>query len=208
MGKASDQDLVDRLRKQDVEALGPYLELRRGHLLAYITRKLGPALRAKVEPEDLFQEVGASAITALPTYDMGDRDPFGWLCQLADRRIVDAHRRFFEAEKRAAGREVAGNAPAGKGSAQQAGLIDLLVASMTSPSMVFSRNARVMRMLGAIEQLPEDQREALRMRYVLGLPSKEIANRLGKSDGATRVMLTRSLDKLQSIMGEDDAPHR
>ncbi len=207
MGTDATQELVDRLRRRDAGALGPYLELRRAHLLAYITRKLGTALRAKIEPEDIFQEVSASAVTALPGYDMGDRDPFGWLCQLADRRIVDSHRRFFEAEKRAAAREVAGNAGGG-GADGKAELINLLVASMTTPSMVFSRNARAMRMLSAIEQHPDDQKEALRLRYVQGLPSKEIAERVGRTDGATRVMLSRALDKLHDLMGADDAPHR
>lgn len=205
MGEDAGQELVDRLRQGDVEALGPYFELRQSHLLMYIQRKLGTALRAKIEPEDIFQEVCTSAVKALPTYKLGDRDPFGWLCQLVDRRIVDAHRRYFEAEKRAAAKEVAGNAKATSG---RAALIDLMVASMTSPSMVFSRNQRVMRMLGALDELPEEPKEALRLRYVLGLPSKEIAERMGKSDGSVRVMLSRALDKLQGIMGPDDAPRR
>lgn len=200
------QSLVERLRAADTEALGPYLAARRHHLIAYIDRKLGPALRAKVEPEDIFQEVSRSAVRALPDYDLGTRDPFGWLCDLADRRIVDAHRRFFAAEKRSADREVSGNAPAS--ATRAGGLIDLLVASMTSPSKLFSRNARVMRMFQALEKLPADARKALRMRYLQGLPSKEIAKNLGKTDGSVRVMLTRSLDKLQQIMGADDAPYR
>ena len=41
------------------------------------------------------------------------------------------------------------------------------------------------------------------MRYVENLPSKEIASRLGKTDGATRVLLTRSLAKLQAILGSN-----
>ena len=205
MADEDGQQLVDRLREGDVEALGPYFELRQSHLLMYIQRKLGTALRAKIEPEDIFQEVCTSAVKALPTYKLGDRDPFGWLCQLADRRIVDAHRRYFEAEKRAAAKEVAGNAQATSG---RAALIDLMVASMTSPSMVFSRNQRVMRMLSALDELPDEPKEALRLRYVLGLPSKEIAERMGKSDGSVRVMLSRALDKLQGIMGPDDAPRR
>lgn len=199
------QQLVERLRASDGEALGPYLDARRPHLIAYIDRKLGTALRTKVEPDDIFQEVAASAVRALPDYELGTRDPFGWLCDLADRRIVDAHRRFFAAEKRSADREVSGNKPASE--TRTGGLIDLLVQSMTTPSKLFSRNARVMRMFQALEQLPDDARQALRMRYLQGLPSKEIAKQIGRTDGATRVLLTRSLDKLQQIMG-DDAPHR
>ena len=206
MTSERESELADRLRRQDVEALGPYLELRRHHLFAYIDRRVGPNLRSKVEPEDILQEVAASALRALPTYELGDRDPFGWLCTLADRRIVDAHRRYFEAEKRSADRE-AQEAPSPRESGK-AGLIDLLVASLTTASMVFSRNARAERLLAALAKLSPEAQGALRMRYGQGLPSKEIAKHLGKSDGATRVLLTRTLDKLHDLMGADDAPHR
>jgi RNA polymerase sigma-70 factor (ECF subfamily) len=43
----------------------------------------------------------------------------------------------------------------------------------------------------------------LRLRYIEGLPSKDIAERLGKSDGAVRVMLTRSLSKLHDLLGPE-----
>ncbi len=65
------------------------------------------------------------------------------------------------------------------------------------------RDQKQMRVLTALEQLPEEHREALRLRYLEGMPSKQIADKLGKSDGAIRVMLTRSLAKLQQILGTD-----
>ena len=101
------------------------------------------------------------------------------------------------ADKRALHREVP---LAGGADASQAGFMQMLVASITSPSSAFSRDQREFRLQQAIEQLPEESREALRMRYVESLPSKEIAQRLGKSDGAVRVLLTRSLKKLQPIL--------
>ena len=58
----------------------------------------------------------------------------------------------------------------------------------------------------ALGKLPAEQREALRLRYVENLPSKEIAARLGKSDGAVRVMLTRALGQLQQLLGPENAP--
>ncbi len=61
-------------------------------------------------------------------------------------------------------------------------------------------------MLQALEEIPEEQREALRLRYFEGLSSGEIAERLGKSNGAVRVMLSRSLTKLQDLLGPDSAP--
>ncbi len=55
----------------------------------------------------------------------------------------------------------------------------------------------------ALANLPEEQREALRLRYYENMPSKDIAEKLGKTDGAIRVMLTRALDKLQKILSTD-----
>jgi DNA-directed RNA polymerase specialized sigma24 family protein len=42
--------------------------------------------------------------------------------------------------------------------------------------------------------------KALRPRYLIGLPSKEVAKKMGKSDGAVRVMLTRSLTRLNEML--------
>jgi RNA polymerase sigma-70 factor (subfamily 1) len=200
-------DIIARLKRHDAQALASFLQSHRPQLMAFIERQLGTALRRKVEPDDIFQETSAEAVRALPTTDLGERDPFSWLCQIAERRIIDLHRRFFDAQKRDAGREV----PLGSGGGTEsrpAGLINMLVASMTTPSQAFSRNAREALLQEALQKLPEEQREALRMRYVENLPSKQIAEKLGKTDAAVRVMLTRSLKKLQDLLGDDAAPSR
>ena len=195
------EQLADRVRQKDPAALADFITVVRFQLLAFIERQLGAALRRKIEADDIFQEVSADAIRSLAEIDLSSRDPFGWLCQIAERRIVDAHRHFFSAQKRDAGREVGLGSPGGSSSSP--GLINLLVASMTTASQAFSRNAREARLASALLELPEDQREAIRLRYVENLPSKQIAERLGKSDAAVRVMLTRSIKKLQSILGEE-----
>jgi len=198
-----DEKLLARLLAKDEAALAQFVERRRPQLSAFIERQLGAALRRKVEPDDIFQETCAEALRAFPGADLKAREPFSWLCQIAERKIIDLHRRFFDAKKRDAGREVA--LAGGGADTQSPGLINMLVASMTTASAAFSRNAREGRLAAAMGELPEDQREALRLRYVENLPSKQIAEKLGKSDAAVRVMLTRSLKKLQEILG-DDAP--
>jgi RNA polymerase sigma-70 factor (ECF subfamily) len=204
----SDEDdtLVDQIRRHDLAALDAYLVSHRRPLLAFIERKLGPALRRKVEVDDIFQELGVEAVRSLAEVDLADRDVFGWLCQIAERRIIDAHRHHFGAQKRDAGREV----PLGNSSddSRHAAIIDMLVVSMTTPTQALSRKGHELKLFEAMASLPADQREALRLRYIEGLGSKEIAERLGKSDGAVRVMLTRSLSKLQQILGPDEAPRR
>jgi len=201
------EELLPKIAAGDADALAAFIEVRRPQLTAYIERELGSALRRKVEPDDVFQEMSAEAVRALPTTTLGDRDPFSWLCQIAERRIIDLHRRHFGAQKRDAGREISlgspGGSSRGEGGEQGGGLINLLVASMTTPSKAFSRNAREACLLRAMDKLPAEQREALRLRYIENLPSKQIAEKIGKSDAAVRVMLTRSLKKLHELLADE-----
>lgn len=198
---ADADDLLARLRTADPAAVAEFAELRRPQLAAYVERQLGAALRAKFEIDDVVQETLLRAVRYPQLFAEADRDPFGALCHLAQEAIVDLHRKWIDAQKRAAGREVPLQAGAAD-STSGGGLIDLLAASLTSASAVFSRDQRELRMHAALDALPEKQRTALRLRYVDGLPTKEIAERLHKTDGAVRVMLTRSLDKLQQLLGE------
>ena len=77
---------------------------------------------------------------------------------------------------------------------------------MTTPTQAFSRDQRQIMLIDALGELGELQRDALRLRYVEGLPTKDIAEQLDKSDGAIRVMLSRSLARLQKILGEEARP--
>ena len=192
--------LVAAIRKGDAEALGEFMNLKHRPLMAFIHQKLGDGLRRKIEPEDIFQEISADAVRSLEDVDLEDRDPFNWLCQLCERRIVDAHRYFFEAQKRDAGKERPLAGGGGGGGDKEGGLIDLLVASLTTPSQAFQRNAREAKLLAALAQLPQTQQDVIRMRYVENRPSKEIADEIGKTDAAVRVMLTRTIKKLQTLL--------
>jgi RNA polymerase sigma-70 factor (ECF subfamily) len=191
------QMLAEGVRRKDPAALGSFLEMRKPSLLAFIEHRLGASLRSKAEPADIFQELAIKALRELPLLNLDDRDPFLWLCRLAEQCVVDGHR-HFAAGKRATGREVAGNAVTGEGSQD---LVALLAASMTSPTQAVVRGERERRLAEAMANLPEEHREVLRLRYVEGRPTREIAERLGKTDAAIRVLLSRLLQKLQELLG-------
>ena len=196
--------VIGRVAEKDPNALAEFIEIRRVQLLAYIDRNLGPALRRKVEADDLFQEVSVECVRSLNAVDLTDRDPFPWLCQVAQRKIIDSHRRFFAASKRDASKEMA--LGQGGGETGSPGLINMLVASITSPSAAFSRQGKEIRMQQAISELPEESRQAIQMRYVEGLATKEISERLGKSDVSVRVLLSRTIKKLEKLLtdGSED----
>ena len=58
-----------------------------------------------------------------------------------------------------------------------------------------------------LEHLSADRREALIMRFALGMDNREIARALGRTDGATKVLIHREIKQLQEQMegeGETD----
>ena len=180
------------------DELGAFIEAHRRQLLAYADRNIGPALRSRIEPEDIVQEVIVSALASLDQFKVPGRDPFRLLCQLAEQRIIDSHRHHVGAKKRSAAREVSMDAPVAGGDGF--GFINMLIASITSPSQAFSRDQKEFQLQQAIAELNDEQREILRLRFVEGLPTKEIAERLRKTDGSIRVMLTRTVAHLQEIL--------
>ena len=54
-----------------------------------------------------------------------------------------------------------------------------------------------------LQHLPEDRREALIMRFALGMDNREIARALGRSGGATKVLIHRAIKQLQEQLEED-----
>jgi RNA polymerase sigma-70 factor (ECF subfamily) len=54
-----------------------------------------------------------------------------------------------------------------------------------------------------LEALSDDRREALIMRFALGMDNREIARALGRSDGATKVLIHRAIKQLQEEMGDE-----
>jgi RNA polymerase sigma-70 factor (ECF subfamily) len=56
------------------------------------------------------------------------------------------------------------------------------------------------RILTCVQELPDDRREALIMRFALGMDNQEIARALGRSDGATKVLIHRALRQLEELV--------
>lgn len=59
------------------------------------------------------------------------------------------------------------------------------------------------RVIDGIKDLPQDRREALVMRFALGMSNREIARAMGRSDGATKVLLHRAIAQLKEEMEDE-----
>ncbi len=73
----------------------------------------------------------------------------------------------------------------------------------TTEDLVEGRD-ELARILEAIKTLPDDRREALIMRFALGMDNREIARAMDRSDGATKVLIHRAIKQLEGIVRTPD----
>ncbi len=59
--------------------------------------------------------------------------------------------------------------------------------------------------LAGVSALPDDRREALIMRFALGMDNREIARALDRSEGATKVLIHRAIKQLEQGLKEEPA---
>ena len=57
--------------------------------------------------------------------------------------------------------------------------------------------------LAGVAKLPEDRRDALIMRFALDMDNREIARALGRTDGATKVLIHRAIKQLEEELGNE-----
>jgi len=75
-------------------------------------------------------------------------------------------------------------------------------ATHTTEALVEDRDD-LKRILECVQDLPDDRREALIMRFALDMDNKEIARALGRSEGATKVLIHRAIKQLEERLEDE-----
>jgi RNA polymerase sigma-70 factor, ECF subfamily len=78
----------------------------------------------------------------------------------------------------------------------------ILSAPHGTEEMVEGRE-EVKEVLAGVSQLPDDRREALIMRFALDMDNREIARAMGRSEGATKVLIHRAIKQLEEGLGDE-----
>jgi RNA polymerase sigma-70 factor (ECF subfamily) len=182
-------------RAGSAEALGQVLEACRGYLLLIAQRELASDLRAKGGASDLVQETFLDAQRAFKRFD-GDSeaDLLAWLRRLLLNNLANFARLYRDTGKRSIDREV--TLPEGDSSERSNGLA-ALVPSPSSEAMGHEQADAVLR---ALEQLPEDYRQVILLRYREECTFEEIGRQMGRSANAIRKLWLRAIDRLQQEM--------
>ena len=175
--RAGDDAAMDRLLADHLPAIRAIVRL-----------KAGPGLLGSESVSDLAQSVCREVLESLATFRDGGNDGFRrWLHTLALRKLYDRQRRMLAAQ-RDVRREVAiDEAPSAWNAACQA---------FATPSQVAIGLEAQQRVDAAFAQLDNEQQDVITWVRFLGLSHADVAERLGKSETATRKILSRAILKL------------
>ncbi|MFO0881014.1 MAG: RNA polymerase sigma factor [Gemmataceae bacterium] len=147
-------------------------------------------LRAKLDPADLVQQ---TLLEARPPAGLGDRQLLAFLRRALSNNLIDAARKHARSQT---------ELPLDVLAASSLRLAEWLADDATSPSERASRVERFARVAAALAGLPDAQRLAVEMRYLRACKVKEIADSLGRTEGAVFQLLGRAMDALRDILRE------
>ena len=141
---------------------------------AYVARRV----RDRSETQDLTAHVFHQALANLGKFKWKGSPFAAWLYRIASNAIADQAKRK------------------GRESSEQPNTAE------TSTGTDLEEVERRARVFSAVEKLPDDQRRVIVMRFADEMSIREIADELGRSEGAVKQLQFRGLDNLRKRLNE------
>ncbi len=180
----SDAELLERIGRQDDQALAVLYD-RYSRLVYSIGRNV---LQNDGEAEEMTQDVFLSVWRRAASYESARGKVSTWLGSIAHHRAIDIirrRRRDQDAIDRAATEVI-----------RTAAVVD-------GVNSAAERSWERDRLLGALENVPAEQREVLMLAYFRGLTHTEIARTLNQPLGTVKTRIRLAVRKLRDALEGD-----
>lgn len=166
----------------------------RSYLRLLADVQLSPQLGQKVDASDIAQETLLRACrNKAQFHGNSEAEQLAWLRTILANVLTDETRRYATS-MRDLGKERSLQASFDDSAAR---LEDLLTAQLSSPSETVDRQEQLLHLADALEQLADDERQAVQMHHLQGKSLTEIAEVLDRTKAAVASLLYRSLNKLR-----------
>jgi RNA polymerase sigma-70 factor (ECF subfamily) len=170
-----DDRLLVEAAQKDPSRFAELYELNFARVYGYIARRVGDRDAA----QDLTSDVFHKALANIHSFEWRGVPFAGWLLRIASNMIVDRSKRGTK--------EITG----------QDDLADLPDPA-AKPKLVEADECA--RLFLLVDQLPQDQRRVIGMRFAEEKSIREIAQALGRTEGAVKQLQFRALQNLRSRM--------
>jgi RNA polymerase sigma-70 factor (ECF subfamily) len=176
---ALDQQLIERAREYDTQALAEIYDRYAEAIYRYLYR----LLRDASEAEDLTSEVFLRLLQVLGTPKAPRERLQGWLYRVARNLAMDWFRR--------------------EGARHTLELNEELVANGDSPSAAIEERQIHQRLTMALRRLTPSQQQVILLRFGEGLRIADVSRLMGKSEGAIRVLQHRAVKRLSKLLDRE-----
>lgn len=177
----ADERLLIEAAQRDRARFADIYEEYFGLVYAYVARRV----RDRSTAEDLTSDVFHKALANLPRFKWTGAPFASWLFRIASNLIADRAKR--KAKISASSEEVE-LLPQSSRKDSQSGLEDV------------ERQAQLFRL---VDELPEDQKRVVALRFAEDKSIKEISNELGRSEGAVKQLQFRALQNLRAKLADE-----
>lgn len=197
----ADAELVKKAVAGDAQALTDLLKLHGPAVRGRLTGKIGTPWRSVVDEDDVMQVTYMEAFLRINRFAVG-ADAHGsflaWLSRIAENNLKDAIRELDRA-KRPDPRQRVRAAP---GPDSYSGLVNLLGVTHTTPSRIAAQDEHQKIIEEALDRLPKDYGDVIRLYDLEGREVEEVVQRMGrKSQGAVFMLRARAHDRLREVLG-------
>lgn len=194
---SSIDDLLERIRDQDAEAVGDVFAHYRDRLRRMVQLRMDRRLQGRIDPSDVLQEAFIDVAARANQYAAKRELPFYlWLRLITGQKLLEFHRRHLQTKLRDAGLEVSlysGALPA----ANSASLAAQLLGRLTSASAAAMRAELQIQLQHVLNSMDALDREILALRHFEELSNGEIAVVLNLSKSAASNRYIRALKRLK-----------
>jgi RNA polymerase sigma-70 factor (ECF subfamily) len=193
------EQLLQRARTGDGQALGQLLDLYRNYLTLLTRLQISRRLQSKVDAADLVQETFLKAYRSFGQF-RGDSEGelMGWLRQILAANVANLVRHYYGTR----GRDVRLECELADELERSSQACELgPAAQQSSPSQRAARREEAVLLADALAQLPADYGEVIVLRHLQGLPFAEVARRMGRSVDSVEKLWVRALARLRRLLG-------
>ncbi len=185
------------------DCFGRLLSVYRNYLKLLVVAQLEKCLQQRVSPSDVVQE---TFLEANRDFDQFRGESIGEFCSWLRMILVNNLHRVVEQHvltaKRTVRREVSLETLASSLEQSSARLDAMISDQGSSPSMNFQRQEQELDLANQIAALPPDYREVIVLRHIEALPFDEVARRMQRRTGATRMLWVRAIRCLREKMND------
>jgi RNA polymerase sigma-70 factor (ECF subfamily) len=159
--------------------------------------RAGPVQR-KIESADLVQDVLLQAHAARAQFrGTTSEELAAWLRQILANKLADVQKHFGRGKRDAALEATYRDSL----DASAVGMVSLAMGRLPTPTSNLAHQQRVLLLADALQELPQDQRTAVELRYLADYSLTELAAHLQRSKPSVAGLLRRGLKSLREILG-------